>query len=232
MGFLAPLAARFAAFSLRERILLVAVLLALLYAIADLTWFSPQKATAKRLQDQLKLQAAQLESMTKVVAELAKKPPGAPSQQQADREVQLQPVRDAEAVVARASTDLRPGEVIRTLSNAAPGIRLVSLKTLPSQVVFEPTVANPAKVASGATAVGSAAAAGSPQVPSFPRLYRHRVEVAVQGPYPAVASYLQALEKSLQGVYWEQFRMEAKYPETTMRFTLGILSTQQEFSLE
>lgn len=227
MRLIAPLAARFAAFSARERILVVAVVVALLYAVADLTWFSPQQAAAKRLQDQVKLQAGQLESMAKAVAELAKNRPAAPTQQQIDREALIQPVRDAEALVTRASADLRPGDVIRTLSNAAPGVRLAGLKTLPSQVVFDPSTIIPARPASAASATAVASLA-----PPFPRLYRHRVEVAVQGPYPAVAGYMQALEKSLQGVLWESLRMEAKYPETTMRFTLGILSTQQEFSLE
>ena len=48
MAYFRTLAARFNALQSRERILIVAVTLAILYALSDLLWFSPQQAEARR----------------------------------------------------------------------------------------------------------------------------------------------------------------------------------------
>jgi MSHA biogenesis protein MshJ len=225
------LAARYNAFNLRERVLIVAVLLAILYALADLLWFTPQAAEAKRLNERIKAQAVEQAALTKAVAQLAAKPASDPAGQQQQERDQLQAfIQDAQKIVAQASTELRPGEVIRTLTSSASGVKLVSLKTLPSQLFFDPLAPSTAKAATAPAPGASAAAA--PAGPVLPRLYRHRVEVAIKGPYPSVVAYLQALERSTPGVFWENLRLEAKYPESTMRFTLSVVSTHSELVLE
>jgi MSHA biogenesis protein MshJ len=250
MPVLSAAVARFAAFSIRERILIVAAVMAVIYGISDLVWFSPQKSEAKRQQDRIEQQASQQASLTKAAGALASRPNLDPlAQQRREREALLIALREADAIIAKASAELRPGDVIRTLSASAPGVKLVSLKTLASQMFFEAAAPTSSKAASAPAASGSAAGTSpataaapvaAPATPSgtaaaataAPRLYRHRVEVAVKGPYPAVVGYVHALEKSLAGAYWEGLRLEAKYPESTVRFTLSILSTHPEFVLE
>jgi hypothetical protein len=233
------LAARFNALQSRERILIVAVALAILYALSDLLWFSPQQAEAKRLQERLKAQVVEQDAFAKALQQMAGKPRATPAdQQRQERDALLATVQDAEKIIAAASTDVRPGAVIRTLTSSAPGVTLVSLRTLPSQSLFDPEAAKapgPGQAASaprpGASGANPALVGGA-AAPLLPRLYRHRVEVAVKGAYPAVVAYLQSLERSVAVVFWENLRLEAKYPESTTRFTLSILSTQPELVLE
>jgi hypothetical protein len=234
MTHLRNLAARFNVFNVRERILLVAVLIAVFYALAELFWLNPLGAEAKRLQARIKTEAIEQAALATAVAQLSAKPGSVPSADagKQERDELMASIEEADRIVAQASKELRPGDVIRTLSASAAGVRLVSLKTLPSQLFFDPQVAAPAKSAASPTSAASAAPAPVPAAALLPRLYRHRIEVAVKGPYPGVAAYVQALERSISGVFWESLRIEAKYPETTARFTLSVLSTHPELVLE
>jgi len=229
MAQIRNLAARFNAFNIRERVLMVAVLLSVCYALADLLWFTPQAQEAKRLEQRIKAQASEQEALTKALAQAAARPGPEAAAPPQERDELLASIQTAEKIVAQASTALRPGEVIRTLASSAGGVKLVSLKTLPSQLFFDP-MATPAKPAAAASA--RAVDVAAPAAPALPRLYRHRVDVAVKGPYPSVVAYLQALERSTPGVFWESLKLEAKYPESTMRFTLSVLSTHPELVLE
>ena len=98
------------------------------------------------------------------------------------------------------------------------GLRVVSLKTLPSGTV-------------GDAAAGSDAAKGSAQ-PSAPAvkapaalLHRHGVEVVLQGSYADMVDYMQALQAMPTRVFWGKAQLAAEtYPGATLTLTLYTLS--------
>lgn len=99
-------------------------------------------------------------------------------------------------------------------------LRLLSLKTLPSGVVGE---AVPAAAAGGPA--GAADAKAAKPVVAAQVLHRHGVEVVVQGSYPDMVNYMQALQTMPTQVFWGKARLEADaYPVARLTLTLYTLS--------
>lgn len=111
-------------------------------------------------------------------------------------------------------------QLLESLLRQHARLRLVSMKTLPSGVVGEAPAAAPAP-ASPATAAGAAAA--KPQ-PAAQVLHRHGVEVVVEGSYPDMVNYMQALQTMPTQVFWGKARLEADaYPVARLTLTLYTL---------
>ena len=111
-------------------------------------------------------------------------------------------------------------QLLESLLRQHARLRLVSMKTLPSGVVGEAPAAAPAP-ASPATAAGAAAA--QPQ-PAAQVLHRHGVEVVVEGSYPDMVNYMQALQTMPTQVFWGKARLEADaYPVARLTLTLYTL---------
>lgn len=111
-------------------------------------------------------------------------------------------------------------QLLESLLRQHARLRLVSMKTLPAGVVGEAPAAAPAP-ASPATAAGAAAA--KPQ-PAAQVLHRHGVEVVVEGSYPDMVNYMQALQTMPTQVFWGKARLEADaYPVARLTLTLYTL---------
>ena len=92
------------------------------------------------------------------------------------------------------------------------GLRVVSLKTLPSGTV-------------GAAAAGSDAAKASAVKAPAALLHRHGVEVVLQGSYADMVDYMQALQAMPTRVFWGKAQLAAEtYPGATLTLTLYTLS--------
>ncbi|MGK5078917.1 type II secretion system protein GspM [Janthinobacterium sp. HLX7-2] len=90
------------------------------------------------------------------------------------------------------------------------GLRVVSLKTLPSSNVGE-----------SKAAASNDAAAKAPA----PLLHRHGVEVVLQGSYADMVDYMQALQSMPTRVFWGKAQLAAEtYPGATLTLTLYTLS--------
>ena len=92
------------------------------------------------------------------------------------------------------------------------GLRVVSLKTLPSGTV-------------GDAAAGSDAAKASAVKAPAALLHRHGVEVVLQGSYADMVDYMQALQAMPTRVFWGKAQLAAEtYPGATLTLTLYTLS--------
>lgn len=101
------------------------------------------------------------------------------------------------------------------------GLRVLSLKTLPSGTVGE------AKTAPGSDAAAKAAAPVQAQAvkPPAALLHRHGVEVVLQGSYADMVDYMQALQAMPTRVFWGKAQLAAEsYPVATLTLTLYTLS--------
>ena len=111
-------------------------------------------------------------------------------------------------------------QLLESLLRQHARLRLVSMKTLPSGVVGETPAAAPAP-ASPTAAAGAPAA--KPQ-PAAQVLHRHGVEVVVEGSYPDMVNYMQALQTMPTQVFWGKARLEADaYPVARLTLTLYTL---------
>ncbi|MBE7942728.1 MULTISPECIES: hypothetical protein [Ramlibacter] len=225
----------FFALPARERLLAIVAIVGFLFLVVDFAWVRPRTAQVKDVQAQLDSTRKESEALTQVVTEATKPlPASVTASKLAERDRLRVTVERAESVLHEASGDVRMGEMIRTLASTAPGITLVSLRTLPPQVFYTPAMAPAAAPAKGASAAASASAASAaPAVAPFPPVYRHGLEVTLKGTYASLVPYLRTLETNIPGVYWGGAKLSVgTYPEASIQVTLYTLSTQQELSFE
>lgn len=99
-------------------------------------------------------------------------------------------------------------------------LQLRSLRTLPVVSVSEMIAPAP-----GSANKAEAARADGAQ---DPWLYRHAVEITVQGSYADMVAYLQELERLPRRVYWGGLKVDAEqYPLSTMTVTVYTISTEK-----
>ncbi|OEZ59149.1 type II secretion system protein GspM [Duganella sp. HH105] len=146
----------------------------------------------------------------------------------------------------------RMGALLQQMVQGHGKLRLVSLKTLPpqgttdghfaAQDASEPPAARPAApstptpasilaVAPAATS-NTAAPAAKPQPAATPAplLYRHGVQLVLQGSYLEMIDYLDALEALPSQLFWGAAALDAEqYPQARLTLTLYTLSLDQKW---
>src|SRR5581483_3781175 len=101
----------------------------------------------------------------------------------------------------------RMAPVLQELVGRDEHVRLVSLRNLPP------------------AAIGAQAAAeGGPSAPNTGHLYRHGVEIVVEGSYADVVNYVVRLERQPWHLYWGKTQLSSDYPKSTLTLTLYTLS--------
>ena len=117
-----------------------------------------------------------------------------------------------ERFVALESTLVPPQRIpalLEEMIGRRSGLRLVSLRTLPVKLVLEP------KGGAGAPAAGAA-------------LYKHGVELRLEGDYAALADYLARLENNGQKLLWERVALSAEqHPRLVLTLTVYTLSLER-----
>ncbi|HSH90776.1 MAG TPA: hypothetical protein VK996_12390 [Ramlibacter sp.] len=219
MNTVKDLAARFALLKPRERVLAILALLGVLYFVFDLTLLRPRQAEAKVLRDRIALQQAELAGLNTTLQMLltsSQDPPAAAKR--AELESMRKELALAQTMMARLSSDVRMGAVIRKLTATMPGVTVVSLKTLPVQPITGVAL----------SASGPADAPGAPAQ----MLYKHGVEVTLAGPYVSLPPYLHALERDAAGVFWGDMKIDVTgYPMATLKLTVYAMTTKPELAL-
>jgi MSHA biogenesis protein MshJ len=222
------LAARINALALRERVLVfVAALAVLAYAL----WLvlAPLLARQERLRAELAAQQAEALGMA---AELAAKQRAFQADPNAAALTQLAALRIERDRLRTDLQAMRTGLVVaeqmvpmlQRLVAANRNLKLVSLRSLPVSGLSE--AAGPAAVAPAAVSDGSANAPGTP-AGGRPRevLYRHGVELVLQGSYLHMIDYMEALQALPTQLLWGRAELAAQaYPRAQLTLTLYTLS--------
>ena len=124
-----------------------------------------------------------------------------------------------------ASTQVKApqiGELVKGVIQDYPHVTLGSLRTLPVTAL----VSAPPPRKTNAAAPATTAPPESPVAPQK-TIYRHGVEVEIHGNYLDLLAYLKNLEASTQHVFWSDAKLNAlKYPESSLRLTIFVLSDQ------
>ncbi len=217
-----PWLTKFQALTVRERLLAVLGLLAVLYFLADAALLGPQGKQNKALQQQIEQQKTELTAFTKMMSELSSNQQVDPlAQERAERDDLRLRVLQAQSVIGQTTSGRQLSEVIRAMIGATPGLSLVSFKTLPAEPFFKAVSAAPANPAPNAQAN-----------PAALTLFKHGIEVSVKGNYPALIAYLQSLQRSPNPVFWANASLDVTtYPEATLKITVYTLSERFESPL-
>jgi MSHA biogenesis protein MshJ len=209
MTRLKPWLQRIDGLTARERGIVLVLTLAALWALADAALFSPQTKTRQALETRINSHRTALAESSQVVAQAAgQMDPDAAARTRLEQARQKLETRFAEASRLQGRL-VAPKDMTRALQGLLarqPGLRLVSLKTLPPK---------PLGLAEGGKEEDAA-------------LYRHGLILTVAGDYAALLRYLEGLERLPQGYYWERAELDAKaHPEVRLTLTLNTLALER-----
>lgn len=210
------LAERVDAMSLRERALIFLAAALVLITLLNTLLINPQltrqqEISKKLMQTQTVTNALQAQIQSLVQARSAD--PDAPLR---ERMAQLQAESaEADKVLQEIQSGLiAPQQMPALLDDILQrnrGLRLVSLKTLP--------VENLAAVPAETEETAQQNTAGAPAV------FRHGVEIAVEGGYLDLLRYLAAMEASPYRMFWSKADLKVEaYPKATLTLRLHTLS--------
>lgn len=207
---------RYTALSRRERVLVALAVVLGPLLIGNALLVAPQQARVKGLENGIATQSASASQLQVEVANLQQQLNIDPD---AGRKAELAALNGEQARLDEqlrqvGSVLVRPEEMnglLERLLARNAGLRLVSLKTLAPQSVLQPGDA-------------TKDAAGKPVERNFD-LYRHGVEIRLEGSYGQLQSYLAQLEKLQQRLLWGQLNYRVvEYPKAEMTLTVYTLS--------
>ncbi len=200
----------------RERLLLASAVLVVVLILWEVTLRAPlseQQARAERDAAQLNKQTQQLRaSLTQIEDELAE----AKGSGEASRLDRLRERLDAldERLSKRMQGLVAPEQMVEVLRSMVSGDESLALVGLQNQPV-EPLIREQQS--------GDADKA-------IPRVYRHGIEVTLEGDYFAILAYLQRLEGLSWVFQWQSLEIERiDYPTARATVTLATLSLAEDW---
>lgn len=226
--------AAFEARAPRERLLLAAAAAAALFYVADALWLSP----ALRSYNQARSQHRSVSlALAEAQAERARRASGAltPAQQlERDIEQARQRVAKMDRELGEQSAGLVSAErmvaVLDQMLVRQPQVRVRSVRSLArSDLVADAAAAASAPPGTASTAAAAPAAAASASGKPG-GLYRHGVEITLEGSYADLVAYLRALDEQPQKLLpgGLQLRVD-KHPTATLTLRLYTLSMDRHW---
>ncbi len=205
--------ARFDALSRRERMLVAIACVGGVLMIGNSLFIDIPLARARIIGKQLQGEQSELRMLEQQVAALSSgiKDPDQENRQQRDRlRQQLDDLR--RRIQAQGKNLVKPDEVpvlLESLLNRHASLRLLSMRTL----AVEPAVSLPA-------AAGDAAKDGDARPSEAPTIWKHGVEIRLQGGYQELQAYVGELEALKQRLVWGLVRLQANYPKSELQLVL------------
>lgn len=214
-------AARLNARNPRERALIFAVALLLVWGVLSALLLDPLLAKKKRLTQeasQQQTQLQQLQAQIETILSVGRIDPDAETK--AKLAALSKKLEQSRAALQSVRQSLVPPEkmglVLEDVLKQNRNLKLVSLKTLPVSGVLEmPAEAVPKAVPPKA----------EDKKPAGPVIFKHGVEIVVSGSYAELTQYLDSMEKLPWRMIWGKAEMRVEeYPLVTLTVTLYTLS--------
>jgi MSHA biogenesis protein MshJ len=238
------------AMTLRERAMVflavVASILFLVYTVA----FEPLLVKQRMLQTQIKQQQNQIagiDTEISVKAQAYATDPDTPARERL-KSLGQEIEHTRSGLLSMQKGLVAPEKIAPLLEQLLRGngkLRLMSMKTLPATGLTEaaqaaqapsaakPTVAGPPTSAAAAAATVPPATAGAPAAPPakpHELLYRHGVEIVLQGSYLDMVNYMDELERLPVQLFWGKASLDAQqYPNSRLTLTLYTLSLDSKW---
>lgn len=241
----------------RERLMVVGATAAMLAYLVFQLVLDPAYTRQRALRAAMQQQRTQLSGIASELAQLDAAARRDPDREVRERLAALQQQSaELRARLRSAQKGLvapdRMGPLLQQMVQGHGKLRLVSLKTLPPQGTVDGTFAaldapeaaparpaatpqlTPAAIVQAAAATAKqppagAAAVSTPAAPT-PLLYRHGVQLVLQGSYLEMIDYLEALEAMPTQLLWGAAALDAgQFPQARLTLTLYTLSLDQKW---
>ncbi|WP_373991986.1 hypothetical protein [Duganella sp. BuS-21] len=226
------------AMTLRERAMVFAAIVSGILFLLYTMSVEPLLNKQKLLRIQIKQQQNQISGIDMEIAAIAQ---GFVVDPDADARAKLQALRrdidtTSAGLMAVQKGLVAPDKIVPLLEHLLRGhgkLKLMSMKTLPVTGLNEAALPATTAPAGQAANLPAAAAPNAPATPvAKPRelLYRHGVEIVLQGSYLDMVSYMEALESLPVQLFWGKARLDAQeYPNSRLTLTLYTLSLDQKW---
>jgi len=222
-------AGKFDAMSKRERIMVAAAALVVLFFGIEMGMIEPLIAKQKIAQQRIDQQGTDLRTAQAQVSSIQPRLKDPEAANRAALERLKQEVATIDTKLKGMEQTLVPptqmpallGDILRQNRN----LKLVSLRTLPVSNLVDPVLAK-----SESKLDPNAGSAIQPQLIQLPAgaessIFKHGVEISVQGTYPELLAYLAQIERLPQHMFWSKVRLNVdEYPMSTMTITVYTLS--------
>lgn len=225
------------AMSLRERIMVFAGTALTLILLLNALLFDPQFAQQKRLSQQIKSEQSKIAEIQTEIQQKVKSRADDPDAANKEllKQLQQQSQQMHADLLGLSNVLVKPenmASVLEDILKRNGKLRLISLNTLPvsSLTSAAPNEAKglPEKIALPAPAATVPATAQS--LADTSQIYKHGVEIVVQGKYLDMMSYMSALEALPWQLFWGKATMHVEtYPEATLSLTLFTLSLDKKW---
>lgn len=208
------------ALALRERALIFVMMSVLLITPINMLLLDPLRAKQKSLSQQLQEKQARIDALHAQLQGLAASSQIDPDMENRHRLKTLRhKLAEMEAPMETVQKNLvspdKKVSLLESLLVQNPHLRLVSLKTLPATSVLE----------SKAVDQGKKSGAG---VSSTSLVYRHGVQMTIEGSYHDLLQYLVAMEKLPWRMVWGEADLRVdEYPKIVLTLTLYTLSLEK-----
>lgn len=211
----------------RERILLIGAVMAVAAMAADHLWLSPAFEAWQAAGRREAAAATTLQSLNEAIAQRGTESRALEQQLQRDIAVWRDKVKQGDSELRRFGTSLvKAADMLPVLDHMlaqSGGLRLRNMQSLPRTELAAAgsSLATAPGVAASAPTTATASTSGE----AGPVLYRHGVELTVEGSYADLLTYLNALEAMPQRVLWGGVQMKvAQYPKALLTLRLYTLS--------
>ncbi len=216
------LAGRYNGLSLRERAMVGVAALALsgflVFSLALGPKLDAQETLARQLAQQ-EQDAAALRTQLQEISDQARNPDAALAARLADVRRQVGQIDDKfRAIEHKLVPPDKVAAVLQAMLERRHGLRLVTLRTLPPTGLIEADAVAASPKAKVSADEAPAAGAG---------IYKHAVEITVQGSYRELLAYLAELERAPQQLFWSRASLRADYPSSTLTLVVFTLSTER-----
>jgi MSHA biogenesis protein MshJ len=234
-GMLRLATMRFDAKTPRERLLMIVALAALLYFVIDALLLRPQQRQLRELSLQTEAAQANTQSINRQIgdlsAKLAQESAGA---RQAELDELKRLIAEADALLSEDDgSSLKLSALLETMLRTTPGLRLMSLKTLPVIPLLpkmNPTTADGSELKPSPPIMGSAKSLPEPPPVA---VHQHGVEIVIRGNYLALLPYMNKLRHYPKRLFWTTASLEVvKPPDAILHLTITTLSEQKNTPLE
>jgi MSHA biogenesis protein MshJ len=232
------LVTRVDALSLRERFIIFVMLVLVLITAVNAFLLNPLYAKQKILSEQIKQDRAKSTAIQQELLQKVKASAMDPDEANRAHLVQLKAQLEK---MQNALVDMQKGLVppekmaalLEDILKHNGQLRLLSLRTLPVTMLNEPE-ASAAKAGAAKTEASTASASQSAsdkqQEKAAGAIYKHGVEITVQGRYLDMMDYMTQLESMPWQVFWGKAKLSVdEYPKATLTLTLYTLSLDKKW---
>ncbi len=220
-------AAKIDAMSLRERIILFGGLLLVIVYIAFMVFIDPAQQRKKVVSAELEKQRAEMQVLQIQIADLAAKRGDPDAANLARRNGLREQIAGIEVSLKDMNQTLVPAQNMKALLQEMlthqPRLQLVALKTLPVTPLVEKKEKAEKTEKTDAANGAVPAPVNTPLVES--NVFKHGVEITLQGSYADLYEYLTRVEKLQWRMFWSRASLNAEdSPRLKLTVTIYTLS--------